>query len=273
MKTISSRANPLVKAYRDVAAGRVSSLVLLDGAHLIGEAAHAGLRVTSVACSPRGAAQPAVRALLERVESAGGRAYSVSEDVLKAMSPVRSPAGLVALAERPTWSLSRVFRAAPADMPSSQAAPQLVVISVDVQDPGNVGAIVRAAEAGGATAAAFVGATADPFAWKALRGSMGSALRLPIALARTEEVLAAARAADVRLVATAPRDGRSMFDANLRGPIALLLGGEGPGLPRDLIDVADEVVSIPMHAPVESLNVAVAAALLIYEASRQRARP
>jgi TrmH family RNA methyltransferase len=99
---------------------------------------------------------------------------------------------------------------------------------------------------------------------------MGSALRLPIATAGLDDVLSAARAAGVGLVATVPRTGRPMFEADLRGPIALLLGGEGPGLPASLVEAADERVSIPMREPVESLNVAVAAALLVYEAGRQR---
>jgi TrmH family RNA methyltransferase len=139
-----------------------------------------------------------------------------------------------------------------------------------VQDPGNVGAIVRAAEAGGASGAVFSGATADPFSWKALRGSMGSALRLPAVIAAANDALIGARAANVRLLATVPRDGRPVFEADLRGPVGFLLGGEGPGLPQNLIEAADDRVSIPMRPPVESLNVAVAAAVLVYEALRQR---
>ena len=190
------------------------------------------------------------------------------------MSPVRSPSGVVALARRPAWSLTHVFAARIDSDPSlgPRPVPQLVLAATDVQDPGNIGAMVRAAEAGGASGAVFTGAAADPFGWKALRGSMGSALRLPVTTAAAHEVIAAARAAGVRLVATVPRSGQSMFEADLRGPVAFLLGGEGAGLPPDLIEAADGRVSIPMREPVESLNVAVAAALLVYEAVRQRAR-
>ena len=107
----------------------------------------------------------------------------------------------------------------------------LVVTAIDVQDPGNLGAIVRVAEAAGATGFVAAGGSANPFGWKALRGSMGSALRLPIASELgAEEAVAAARAHGCRVVATVPRDGRSLFDVDLTGPIAILVGGEGPGL-------------------------------------------
>jgi TrmH family RNA methyltransferase len=147
----------------------------------------------------------------------------------------------------------------------------LVIFALDVQDPGNVGAIVRVAEAGGATGVIACGATADPFSWKALRGSMGSALRLPVVIERAPaDTIEDARRHGCRVIAAAPRGGQSVFDIDLRGPVAILIGGEGPGLAPALVDAADERVSIPMQAPVESLNAAVTAALLVYEARRQR---
>ena len=142
---------------------------------------------------------------------------------------------------------------------------------MDVQDPGNVGAIARVAEAGGATGLIAAGASADPFGWKALRGSMGSSLRLPVVSASAAEAIADARRHDCRIVAAVPRDGRTLYDAQLGGPVAILIGGEGAGLPPALCDSADERVTIPMAPPVESLNTAVAAALVVYEARRQRA--
>src|SRR6185436_6673173 len=128
------------------------------------------------------------------------------------------------------------------------------VIGVDIQDPGNVGAIVRVAEAGGATAVIAAGASADPFGWKALRGSMGSALRLPLAARATGAAVDEARRRGCRIVATAPRGGRSLFDADLKGPLAILIGGEGQGLAPSVAAAADDRITIPMAAPVESLN-------------------
>src|SRR5262249_41893855 len=133
------------------------------------------------------------------------------------------------------------------------------------------GAIVRVAEAAGASGVVPAGASADPFGWKALRGSMGSALRLPVTPRMAlDEALAQARAAGCRVIATTPRGGEPYFAVDLRGPIAIVIGGEGPGLPSAVIEAADLPVTIPMQAPVESLNAAVTAALILYEARRQR---
>jgi TrmH family RNA methyltransferase len=182
---------------------------------------------------------------------------------MAAASPVRSPSVIVAIAQRPQYDESRVYGGDRA----------LVVVACDVQDPGNIGAIVRVAEAAGATGLIAAGQSADPFGWKALRGSMGSALRLPVVVDRdTDHALARARHHRCRIVATVPRGGRALFEAALNGPLAIAIGGEGAGLPPDVIDHADETVTIPMVPPVESLNAAVTAALLLYEARRQARR-
>src|SRR5439155_7795550 len=147
----------------------------------------------------------------------------------------------------------------------------LLLLVVDVQDPGNTGAIIRVAEAGGATGVIASGATADPFGWKALRGSMGSALRLPVVRASVStDTIAEARRHGCRVIATVPRDGRPLYEVDFSGPVAILIGGEGHGLAPALVDTADERVSIPMQPPVESLNAAVSAGLIVYEAHRQR---
>ena len=147
----------------------------------------------------------------------------------------------------------------------------LAIIAIDVQDPGNLGAIVRVAEAAGATGFVAAGGSANPFGWKALRGSMGSALRLPITSeVAAEDAVADARRHGCRIIATVLRDGRSLFGVDLAGPLHVLIGGEGQGLAAALTDAADERVTIPMQAPVESLNAAVTAALIVYEAFRQR---
>jgi TrmH family RNA methyltransferase len=146
-----------------------------------------------------------------------------------------------------------------------------VAVAIGIQDPGNVGAIVRVCEAGGATGVIASDGTADPFGWKALRGSMGSALRLPIVRGLPpEEAMAAARRHGCRVIAAAPRGGRSPFEIDLTGAAAILIGGEGRGLAPSLIDAADQRITIPMRAPVESLNAAVTTALIVYEAQRQR---
>ena len=129
---------------------------------------------------------------------------------------------------------------------------------------------MRSAEASGATSFVVSTGTADPLGWKALRGSMGSALRVPIARAEIDLAVRECRRAGLAITALVPRGGRPFFEIDFRRPTALLLGGEGSGLPERVSGLADQHASIPMKRPVESLNVGVAAALVLYEAFRQR---
>ena len=260
--TITSRQNPLVARFRDAARGEAGTLMLLDGAHLVGDAVSAGVALQIAAVTPSALESGELQPLVSALGRQGVEVTLVSAQVMDAISPVRSSSAIVALAERPESGRAQLYR---------RASP-VVVVAVDVQDPGNVGAIVRVAEAAGATGVVAAGASANPFGWKALRGSMGSALRLPVAAGlEAQEAVAEARRHRCRIVATVPRDGRHLFDANLAGPLALLIGGEGRGLPPEIAAAADERVTIPMQAPVESLNAAVTAAVLLYEAGRQQA--
>lgn len=257
---ITSRRHPLVQAARDARGGGAHQPLLLDGWHLLVEAVAAGITVDAVVVDREPAEAAAARAL-DTLARGGAQVVTASEDVLQAMSPVRTPSGVVALARRPATSLARVFATTPA----------FVLIAADVQDPGNIGALVRTAEAAGATGVIAAGASADPLGWKALRASMGSAFRVP--LARTpdlDEAVAAARAARAAVVALVPRDGVAPEAIDAASPVALLMGGEGPGLPRDVIAAADLAVTWPMRPPVESLNVAVAGALALYAVASRR---
>jgi TrmH family RNA methyltransferase len=257
---ITSRRHPLVQAARDARAGGVDQPLLLDGWHLLVEAVTAGIAVDAVVVD-RAPSEAAAARALDTLAKAGAQVVRANADVLQAMSPVRTPSGVVALARRPEASLARVFLAAPA----------FVLVAVDVQDPGNMGALVRTAEAAGATGVVAAGASADPLGWKALRASMGSAFRVP--LARTPDldaVVETARAARAAVVALVPRDGVAPDAIEATKPLVLLMGGEGPGLPREVIAAADLAVTLPMRAPVESLNVAVAGALALYAVAARR---
>lgn len=263
MKKLSSRHHALVVICRSLARGRTAGddRMLLDGMHLVTDAVRAGIPVDTVAFTARALATDEGGRLLAELSGAAAEIVEVSDTMMAAMSPVATPSGLVAIASRPPSSLAEVYA----------RTPQLVVVAVDVQEPGNVGAIVRASEAGGATGVVFCGACADPFGWKAIRGSMGSALRLPVATGvSVGEALETARVRAVRILATLPRGGRAPRGLDLRHPTAFVLGGEGPGLSEAVLEASDARVSIPMQPPVESLNVAVATALLVYEAARQR---
>lgn len=262
MAMLSSRRHPLVRAFRAAARGGPGAPLLLDGWHLVGDAVAAGLRLRQVVVAASdGARRPAEAALLAALRTRGVPVREAAAPVLAAVSPVRAPTGIVALAERPGPRLEAALAPAPA----------LVLVGVDIQDPGNVGAMVRVAEAAGATGAIFTGASADPYGWKALRAAMGSTLRLPALLQRDAgPLLDSLGAAGLRRLAAVPRGGEPFSNANLLGPVAVLVGGEGAGLAATVLARTDVQLTIPMAAPVESLNVAVAAGLLLYEARRQR---
>lgn len=236
--------------------------ILLDGLHLIRDASAAGVTFDTVAITnQRAESDSEESAFVRTLEHLDVDVVTVTENVMAALSPVRSPSGIVALATRHAATIDAIC-----------ADPHaLVVVAVDVQDPGNVGALCRAAEAGGATGVIVCGTSAHPFSWKALRGSMGSLLRLPVvSVQSTQAALDAITPARLATLATVPRGGVSLHDVDWMQRTAVFVGAEGSGLSEDVLGACDARVTIPMQAPVESLNVAVAAALLVYEARRQR---
>jgi TrmH family RNA methyltransferase len=236
--------------------------MLLDGVHLVSEACEAGIAIHMAIVSASAVDRTDIKTLVDVFERRGTVVISASATVMDAVSQLRSASDIVVIADCPADGARGIYAS---DTP-------LVIVTANVQDPGNLGAIVRVAEAGGASGVLAAGSSANPWGWKALRGSMGSAFRLPIEIhADVADALAQARRHGCRIIATVPAGGQSHLDINLRGAVAIVIGGEGPGLSSDLIDAADLRATIPMTKPVESLNVAVAAALLIYEARRQRA--
>ena len=262
MEQITSRRNPIVARFRQITRSTTAAdcTILLEGPRLIEEALAAGVRIELAAVGTGTTTASRATAVLDRIDPVTTRLVRVTPAVMDALSPVSTPSGLVALA---TLAPATFEAAAPPPRP-------LVIGLVGVQDPGNTGAVIRAVEAGGATGVITVGG-ADPYGWKALRGSMGSTFRLPVV--RTCDAATVRTDADahgLRVLAAVPHGGTPVSDVNLRGPSLIWLGGEGSGLEKGVVDTADEVVSIPMHGAVESLNTAVAAALIVYEAARQR---
>jgi TrmH family RNA methyltransferase len=278
MERISSRQNAIVKRFRELArtsrggphgthataAGHAAD-VLLDGEHLVQEALACDIPIEVAAFSDKQLANASslVSRLARDVKKRGGRVMTVGDQVLAAISPVQHPSGVVAIA-----------RARPADVGVVMAGVSDVPVTLvlaGLQDPGNVGAVIRAAAAFGASGIVAIDGSANPFGWKALRGAMGGTFRVPVAARGTmNEVITAAQKTRVRLVAAVPRGGTPLPELDLRTPTAIILGGEGAGLPAEFVKAMHQAVTIPMQKPVESLNVAVAAAVILYEAMRQR---
>jgi TrmH family RNA methyltransferase len=252
---IASRRHPLALLCRRVAAGTSDEpLVLLDGEHVVSDALAARVPIRAVlTTTPESIVARAAEAL-------GVAVHRGTPAVLDAASPARTPSGIVALAE---------WQPAPLDRLLDAQAPLLVGL-VDIQDPGNVGAIVRSADAFGATGVVAIGQTANPGSWKAIRGAMGSTFRVPIACAGIRAVIDGARRRGIRVVATDAGAGEPLDRAGLEPPLLVLLGNEGAGLAPDVIERADVRVHVPMRPGVNSLNVAVTAALILYEARRHQ---
>lgn len=267
MRTITSRQNPLVTSFRTARKGGFPRRhLLLDGTRLIddAQATKTPIEIALFSATALRAGDRRLNELADTLAESGTDVFAASEAVIAAASPVRSPSGVVALATYQSYPLDRIV---------TDAGSGLVVAAVGVQDPGNVGAIIRAADAGGARAVVVTGDSADPFGWRALRGAMGSSLRLPTAVVgNLHTLIFAARERGAKVVATVPRGGTGLYEADLTGPRLLLVGQEGAGLGHAVNSSVDLSVSVPMRRRVDSLNVSIAAGLIIYEARRQTLR-
>ncbi len=230
-------------------------LIAIEGKHLLLEAARSGLRIdTLFLCEDRlpGMDWPGIGDPLTLI---------VAADAFDHACATESPQGVAALVEAPRLSLGSLLR---------MENQRLVVLS-GLQDPGNVGTIVRTAEAFGATGVLLTPGSANPWSQKALRASAGSIFRLPVVLLEDTSLLRELQAARIPLYACAANGGDSIVDANLRGRFGFVIGNEGAGIPDEVLSLCAGTIHIPCPGPVESLNAGVAAAILLYEASRQRA--
>lgn len=244
MKRIESPQNTLVKTIRRLAQpGKREDKFLIEGRKLVDAATatvHGRARIETVVVS----------STFSGTVPEGVLAVELPERLFRSVSHLDSPDGILAVAERPSHG----------ELPDRG----LLVVCAGIQDPGNLGAIVRVAEAAGVSALVTLPGSADPYGPKAVRGSMGSVLRLPIFELEALEALEG-----FRLAALVPRDGVDYREADYSRPMAILLGREGAGLDPSLLAHAELALTIPMLGKVESLNVATAAALVLFEAARR----
>jgi TrmH family RNA methyltransferase len=188
----------------------------------------------------------------------------VPSAVLAATLSTEAPQLVAALVEPPEWTWAHVLGA-------DKASRALVVVLAGIQDPGNLGTILRSAEAFGADGVVCLPGTVNAWNAKAVRSSAGSVFRLPVLVAGEDEAVANLRKAGVQVLTTTVDQGQPANLADMTRPVAFLIGNEGSGVAAALAMKADAAVTIPCPGPVESLNAAVAASVLLYEASRQRA--
>jgi len=262
---ISSRHNAWVKQVRSLCRGRGSSasgLFCAEGVRLVEEALAAGAALEFALASPRMDASDRGARLHRRLRDAGAKLLVATDHVLASVSEVAGDQGVAAVVRKPSWQLADLLPAQP---------PALVVVAVGVQDPGNLGTIIRTADAAGATGLLAGPGTACPFNTKCVRATMGAIFRLRLLEVSEVTLLAESlRRREVQLLGTALSAGARHTDVDLTRPAAIVLGGEGGGLTEAQLAACDCTVRIPLRPQVESLNVASAAAVLLYEAARQR---
>lgn len=259
---ITSRDNSLLRLARAVRDGKDESLIFVEGLRLCEEALNSGLKVHAVIYSNEIARKERAAKLLAKLGECD-RLGEMSESLLASVSYTKTPQGMIFLAERPASGRET--------LELHQGRPHLLVILDRINNPVNVGAILRSAEAAGASGMITTGTSSDPFSPKALRGAMGSAFRLPVWSGTTyAEALAWCRTNGVKTVSTHLSATKQHTEIDWKGSRALVVGPESTGLSEEQVQLADESVRIPMQGEVESLNVAVAAAVLLYEAHRQR---
>ena len=254
MKELTSRDNPLFKSIlrlaRSSRARREEGKIVLDGVHLVqAYLDRFGPQGMELVVKRAAASHPEILALQSRVP-----AVTMSDSLFDQAAPVQSPVGILALAPLPRT-------------PAKPVELGFQVLLDGVQDPGNLGAILRSAAASGGTLAHLSGACADAWSPKALRGGMGAQFLLEI---RQHQELAAVTAGlSVRTIACTADAKGSIFETDLRGDLAFIIGGEGRGISDDVIANAHETVRIPMRPGIESLNAAAAAAVCFFEWTRQ----
>lgn len=254
MKSIISRDNPTFKQLKKLAESarerRKSGQALLDGVHLIEAGFAAGATPQQLVVAEGAAADPEIAALMARVPA--HHVLVLSGALFGELSPVDTPTGVLALIEIPR--------------PAPMANPDFCLMLEDIQDPGNLGAILRSAAAAGVRVAWLSAGCADAWSPRVLRGGMGAHFVLPIVERADLPAIAAAFSGQTL---AACLGGASLYQLDLRGPVAFMVGNEGAGLSEGLIAAASQRFTIPMPGQVESLNAAAAASVCLFERLRQ----
>jgi TrmH family RNA methyltransferase len=256
-RQVTAFSNTTVKrlrSLRDKKARRTEGLFLAEGLRIIAEARDSGMLPEIIAFSPEGAKHPLAAEIIAATEAAGGEAIETSPDILTKMSGKDNPQMLLGAYRQPATSLDRIDRA---------TAP-LWIVAQALRDPGNLGTILRTGDAVGAGGLILIDDSADPFSVEAVRASMGALFTQAIVQARWEEFLPWLRSGPGQLVGTSLKATDDYLEAQYRQPCFLLIGNEQQGLPPDYEAECDLLVKIPMAGRADSLNAAMAAAVMAF---------
>ncbi|HUE78141.1 MAG TPA: RNA methyltransferase [Sphingomicrobium sp.] len=257
-RLITAFSNATVKrlrSLRDKKARREEGLFLAEGLRIIAEAKTSGRLPEIIAFSAAGAAHPLAAEIIAATEAAGGEAIETSSDILSKMSGKDNPQTVIAAYRQPETALEQLDRT---------AAPLWIAVQA-LRDPGNLGTILRTGDAAGAGGLILVDDCADPFSVEAVRASMGAVFTQAIATARWDEFVAWLRGGPGQLVGTSLKAATDYLDAEYQAPCFLLIGNEQQGLPADYEAECDLLVKIPMAGRADSLNAAMAAAVMAFQ--------
>jgi RNA methyltransferase, TrmH family len=264
LRRIEGRRNALVKQLRQAFARAERTEegdCAIEGVRIVEEAIRSGLRFRAVFF--RESAQDRAARLLPQI-GAHVETLLLPDKLFDTSVPSETPQGVAALVRLKEFSIEDILE-------RLHVGP--IIVLAGLQDPGNLGTILRSAEAFGSAGVVLGEGTVSPFNSKVIRASAGSLFRLPVVVAKSAgglEEIAKLRAQNVRLIATSSHKGTPLDQANLKGPVAIFVGSEGSGLPRTLTTKMDETVAIPHTPQVESLNAGVAGSIILYEAAKQR---
>lgn len=256
---ITSPVNPNLKFARRVREGKEPESIFVEGYRLCSECLDSGLAIHSAFHTPEPGTQG--KWLIEELERRGCPVYETSAEAFEVVSDTVNPQGIIVIASRPLAKLETVF-----------SRPDGLIVALDaVQDPGNAGTIVRTAEASGVAGIVALKGTVDLFAPKTLRSAMGSSFRIPIATeVSPDDLVKWCRERSFALVGTTSHNASPYTQFDWTRPAVLVLGNEAGGIRESLLEASTANVTIPLHPPVESINVSAAAAALLFEAARQR---
>ncbi len=260
---ISSPGNPLLKRIRKLRLRKhrdAEDALFVEGIAPVWQALESGAEVEVVVTAPDLLTSARARDLVSSLGARDTRVVEVTAEAFASVADRDHPAGLGAVVRTPARSLAGLVTG-----PAS-----LVVALHEVGNPGNLGTIVRTADAAGAAGIVVTGASADPWHPAAVKASMGTVFSTAVVTAPLEELTTWARERGLPVVATSARGAVDHWDATFPAPSVLLFGSEATGLPPEVLDAADLVVRIPQEGAASSLNLAVAAGILIYEARRGR---
>ncbi|WP_425061233.1 23S rRNA (guanosine-2'-O-)-methyltransferase RlmB [Sporomusa carbonis] len=263
---ISSPANKLIKEIASLKHKKYRDnlgMFVAEGVRLVEECAAARWPVDVCIYTEAAAAHKRAQAVIDRLIAANCRMVVVPEDIYHRLSDTEQPQGLMAVLKKRKVSIEQ--------MVAKEGKPPLIVVLDGIQDPGNAGTIIRTADAVGCTGVVALKGSADIYAGKTVRATMGSLFHLPVAEGLTSEELVAVLAkAGISILATCLQNSAVYYQADLKKPVAIVLGNEGQGVSRELMEAAEVRLNIPLIGQAESLNVAVAAGIVLYEAVRQR---